>query len=103
MATLETASARCRGYLPQGNLFELRAARRNDGGIGLAVRPKVAGAQAVAAGSNHDDVRQKDRQLNSAAARVAARFKKGGRQHRALTGASRRGRMLMRLFCQCGP
>jgi hypothetical protein len=51
-----------------------------DGDTELAERPKVAGAQAVAAGSNNDDVWQIDRGQKNAMARARAVFGKGGRQ-----------------------
>ena len=65
-------------------------ARRKDGHTRLAERPKVAGAQAVAAGSNNDDVWQIDRGQKNAMARVRAVFGKGGRQ-RVLRSPARVG------------
>jgi len=56
------------------------AARLKDGRTRLAERPKVAGAQAVAAGSNNDDVWQIDRGQKNAMARATAGFGKSGRQ-----------------------
>jgi hypothetical protein len=75
-------------------------ARLKDGHTGLAERPKVAGAQAVAAGSNNEDAWQIDRGQKNATARAGAEFGKGGRQQIAFTGASRRRRMLTGLFRQ---
>jgi len=63
--------------------------RERDGHAGLAERPKVAGAQAVAAGSNNDDGWQIDRGQKNATARAGAQFGKGGRQQIVFAGASR--------------
>jgi len=46
------------GYLSQDGYSSRSVARLKDGHARLAERPKVAGAQAVAAGSNNDDVWQ---------------------------------------------
>ena len=83
-------------------LFEsIKAERRErDGHTGLAERPKVAGAQAVAAGSNNDDGWQIDRGQKNAMARARAVFGKGGRWQYGLTGASRRERLLTGRFRQ---
>src|SRR3954466_7454384 len=81
----------CESMEPQGE---------KDGHTKLAERPKVAGAQAVAAGSNNEDAWQIDRGQKNATARAGAEFGKGGRQQIAFTGASRRRRMLTGLFRQ---
>lgn len=80
----------CGGYISQGVYSSRFVARWKDGHTGLAERPKVAGAQAVAAGSNNDDVWQIDRGQKNAMARVMAGFGKGGRQ-RVLRSPARVG------------
>jgi len=80
----------CGGYVSQGMYSSRFVARWKDGRTGLAERPKVAGAQAVAAGSNNDDVWQIDRGQKNAMARARAGFGKGGRQ-RVLRSPARVG------------
>lgn len=85
----------------ESRLFEsIKSKDEKDGHTGLAERPKVAGAKAVAAGSNNNDVWQIDRGQKDAMARAGAGFGKGGRRQIVFTGASRRRRMLTGLFRQ---
>jgi len=85
----------------ESRLFESTGSKeKEDGHTGLAERPKVAGAKAVAAGSNNNDVWQIDRGQRNAMARARAGFGKGGRRQIVFTGASRRRRMLTGLFRQ---
>jgi len=81
----------CVAVVVARQLFEsIGSQDAKDGHTRLAERPKVAGAQAVAAGSNNDGVWQKDRGQNNAVARVKAGFGKGGRQ-RVLRSPARVG------------
>jgi len=56
--------------LSQGRYSSRSVARLKDGDTKLAERPKVAGAQAVAAGSNNEDAWQIDRGQKNATARA---------------------------------